>query len=84
MEVAQVVLLIGAVSGLIVAVGGSVTPIVIARMKRDEEEKPEVEQGQPIGPDTVLKRERNAYRRALNRANDRLAQAGLPLEHPDL
>lgn len=87
MDVAQVVLLIGAVSGLIIAIGGSVTPILIARMKRDQEEKPEVEQGQPVpASDTEarLRAELAAYRRALQRQHNQAAEHGLRLYHPDI
>lgn len=87
MPIGDVVLLIGAINGSIGALALIATPITVAiinhRAAATEEPEP-VEQGQTIKPDATLKRERNAYRRALNRANDRLAHAGLPLEHPDL
>lgn len=88
MPIGEVVLLIGAINGSVGALGLIATPIMVAVINRKaakaEPEPDPVEQGQSVKPDAAVKRERNAYRRALNRANDRLAEAGLPLEHPDL
>ena len=97
MPIGEVAILIGAIAGLIVAVGGVVVPITIAmlNLRKPRDEKPPVEQGQPVAPkaDALLaerdrrrraERERDAYRRALNAANDALRAADQPLHHPDL
>lgn len=94
MQIADAVLLIGAITGVIGALGLIVTPITVAvinlRAKRRDQT---AEQGQPaidpvLAAETArrrqVERELRAFRKALHRANDALARAGLPLVHPDL
>jgi len=88
MAVSDVVQLIGAVTGVLGAVGLAVSPIIVAIINRKAKQAEKVTQGQPVDHLGILisdlARERDFQRRRAEEAEQRLHAANRSLAAADL